>query len=334
MLDARGRVVLMNRAARSIWDLPDGATTLAGHGAQLRTENGDAVSREGWPTARAWRGEAFVEEEFQLARSSELLRIVCSGSAVRDSRGDVDLAIVTFRDVTELRHLEQMREEYAALISHDLRTPLTAILGQAQLLRRRLTREDTSDSTYLPLLDDVEAAARRMNDLVQDLLESSYLESNRMDLSREPTDVRTVIAAALAGLGSQDRITVELPDHLPAIDMDGARVERIVTNLLTNARKYSPADSPVVVTVSAREDEFVISVTDQGRGIAPEEMARLFSRFYRIASSHGRIGGYGLGLYISRLIVEAHGGRIWVESEPGEGSTFSFTLPANLGGEA
>jgi NtrC-family two-component system sensor histidine kinase KinB len=113
-----------------------------------------------------------------------------------------------------------------------------------------------------------------------------------------------------------------------AVYVDGERIERVLTNLITNALKYSPADTPVVVRAEQREDETVISVVDQGDGIPPEELSRLFQRFTRgRAGPKMDIGGLGLGLYIARLIVEAHGGRMWVESAVGDGSTFSFALP-------
>ena len=259
------------------------------------------------------------------------LRLLSSGSAIRDN-GQVVLAIVVHRDVTALRLLEQTKEDYLALISHDLRAPLTAVQAEAQLLQRQLSRDGNVDSAYVKRTMSIVANARRMNAMIQELLESSRLESGTMTLNREPIAIVPLLRDIADRVGS-DRVAVQAgpsdgASGLAPVYVDGERIERVLTNLITNALKYSPPSEPVVVRVEQRDDETVISVVDRGDGIPPEELSRLFQRFTRgRAGPKGDIAGLGLGLYIARLIVEAHGGRMWAESAIGNGSTFSFALP-------
>lgn len=168
-----------------------------------------------------------------------------------------------------------------------------------------------------------------MNTMIQELVESARLESGRLELHREPTDVCQLITEISQRIGTGEdraRIHVECAEEVPSVSVDRERMERTIVNLVTNALKYSPPESPVAVRLERREKEVVVSVADQGIGIPPEEQPCLFERFYR-ATTGRKAEGLGLGLYIARLVVEAHGGHIWVKSQVGRGSTFSFSLP-------
>ncbi|HCF58742.1 MAG TPA: hypothetical protein DFS52_12215, partial [Myxococcales bacterium] len=237
------------------------------------------------------------------------------------------------RDVTERKQADRFREEYVSLVSHDLRSPLSVIVGQAGSLHKTLTkkgmeREATSTEALL-------RNARRMTRMLDELADSVRLESGRMQMHRQPTDLPALaydFTTRVFGTAEErERIQLSSESALPLIDLDADRIERVLANLLSNALKYSTPGSPVRVRVERRGDEAVVSVSDEGPGIAPGELARMFERFYRSPSSQKRAEGLGLGLYISRLIVEAHGGRVWAESELGKGSTFGFSLP--LGAE-
>jgi len=169
-----------------------------------------------------------------------------------------------------------------------------------------------------------------MNAMIQDLVDMTRLESGQLALTLQAVDLHAYLANLLSRtetLLDYARIRVELPPGLPAVRADYNRLERIVINLLSNALKYSPPGTPVTVRAQQEAGMVRVSVTDEGAGIPPEEQPNLFQRYYRAQSTRAAEEGIGLGLYITKLLVEAHGGRVWVESAMGKGSTFSFTLP-------
>jgi len=332
IVDIGGRVLLMNPAARALFgDISHASTDLSQVMAarDLRRLDDTPLPADQWPIARALRGEGFNDEEMILVRpDGTRLRLLSSGSAIRDN-DQVVLAIVVHRDVTALRVLEQTKEDYLALISHDLRAPLTAVQAEAQLLQRQLARDGNVDSAYVKRTISIVANARRMNAMIQELLESSRLESGTMALRKRPIAIVSLLQGILDRVSS-DRVQLEHPAaaELEPVDADSEHIERVLTNLITNALKYSPRSKPVVVRVEQRDDETIISVVDQGDGIPPDELSHLFQRFTRgRAGPKGDSSGLGLGLYIARLIVEAHGGRMWADSAVGHGSTFAFALP-------
>ncbi len=249
--------------------------------------------------------------------------------------GAIQGAVVTFLDITERKRSEAERERLMAAqedllhtVSHDLRNPLTAIQGHAQLIERLLSKPG-QDHLVLRSARATLTNARRMNAMIRDLVDSARLASQQLQLARQPVEVRSFIADLLersAGAMEVERVAVEVPEHLPPANADPDRLERILTNLISNALKYSPSDSGVLVTAAQSGEEIRVSVADRGTGIAREHLPHLFGRFYRAVGAQTD-EGLGLGLYITRRLVEAHGGRIWVESDVGEGSTFHFTLP-------
>ena len=238
--------------------------------------------------------------------------------------------LITIATSTYGAELEEERTRLADVmrtVSHDLRNPLAAVLGQAQLLARRLEQTGAREAESARA---IAVAAQRMNGLIQDLVDSMRVQARRLQLARQPVDLPGFtegLRREQAALMDTARIHLEVPEGLPPVSADPNRLERVLVNLLSNALKYSPPGTPVTVSFQRRDGEVVTSVTDRGPGIPPEEIPNLFQRYYRGAAARDRDGGLGLGLYIARTLVEAHGGRIWVESEPGKGSTFSFSLP-------
>jgi signal transduction histidine kinase len=232
---------------------------------------------------------------------------------------------VTIRD---LRALQEQREDLLRAVSHDLRTPLQIVLLQAERLARAATSERDRRA-----VDRIVAAGRQMGAMIRDLVDSVHLESGTLRVSPQPVPLRAFVSELVGVSGGAldtERVRVEIPGDLPPVAADPARLARVVQNLLGNALKYSEPTTDVAVRALPRGPEVVVSICDRGAGIAAEHLPRLFDRFYRGARS-GEPDGLGLGLYISRLIVEAHGGRIWCESRVGEGSTFAFTLPVQGG---
>jgi signal transduction histidine kinase len=179
-------------------------------------------------------------------------------------------------------------------------------------------------------IEAIIAGARRMNAMIQDLVDSARLESGQLRLERVPIELGAFLSdlkVRLAGVMEMDRVRVETPAGMPPVLADPNRLERIFTNLLSNALKYSDPGTEVTVRLQQRDGKVVASVSDRGRGIAPDEMELLFQPFLRTRRALERREGLGLGLYITKRLVEAHDGELWVESELGKGSTFSFTLP-------
>ncbi len=233
-----------------------------------------------------------------------------------------------FFDITERKNAEEQRNDLVRAISHDLRNPLTAVLGQSQLLQQTLERAGF-DGRAQRSVRAIIVGSQRMGAMIEDMVDSTRLESGQLRLERQPTELRPFVSDLLqrsTGVLDVGRVTVEIPGDLPPVDVDPNRLERILVNLLSNALKYSPEGTEVRVGAERRDRQVRIWVQDRGIGIPTEDRPHLFERFYR-AKGARQAEGLGLGLYITRMLVEAHGGRIWVESDVGKGSTFSFTLP-------
>jgi PAS domain S-box-containing protein len=248
----------------------------------------------------------------------------CAAPIVMD--GNVVGAVITFRDMTEVRRLQRLREEYLALISHDLRSPLSAILGRCQILMRRLTQQGLAQEAQSAGI--VVECGFRMNAMIEDLLVRTRTDAPLDSRQRSVIDLVKVVQQMIEQtIAPQDgaRVTLDAMPTLPMV-VDALQIERVIVNLLTNALKFSPPDRPIRVQVIKSAAQAIVSVADQGIGIAPEDLSHLFEKDYR-AQTVEQIAGNGLGLYSSRLIVEAHGGRIWAESTLGIGSTFTFALP-------
>ena len=242
-------------------------------------------------------------------------------AAAIDAAVAYDEAVVRARDAEAARTSLQ---QFLGMVSHDLRGPVSVALGYSQLL---ISRGDLSPD-HEKVVRSIEDAARQMGRLIDDLLTAARIGSGRFEIQPARTDLVEVASQAIAQIraAAPDRaFLLEAPDTLVGI-WDAARLGQLLSNLLSNAVKYSPSGRPVKVTLQAVGREAVIGVTDEGVGMTPEQVARLFQPFTRL--NHAPVsGGSGLGLYIAKGIVETHGGKIWVESQPGVGSTFWVSLP-------
>ncbi len=250
---------------------------------------------------------------------------------------DTQQSLVSITDITErketeekLRKIDQMKSEFLSNVSHELRTPLQAIGGFTKLLLAGQVPDPATQQEFLQIID---RETLHLGNLINSLLDMSRLEAGRFQINRRPTPVRDVIIDSLNSFHSLARekditLNEEIPEHLPEMEVDGERLRQVVINLLSNAIKFSNPGGVVTVRAEKRNGDLLLQVADRGIGIKREDAQHLFERFYRAEGELVR-GGTGLGLYISRQIIAAHGGRIWAESELGKGSTFSFTLPLN-----
>jgi PAS domain S-box-containing protein len=251
-------------------------------------------------------------------------------SPIRDpGTGHPILALAILRDISQQKEIEQLQRDFVSIVSHELRAPLTAIKGFAKTLV--VKDEELSPGTRREFLLTVNEQAERLARLVDDLLQASRIDSKRVRLEWMEVGLQDVLRELLSQFHSKwgsRRIALEMGVPVPPVRADRTKLDEILINLIDNAVKYSPEHTPIVIRARLAGDEVEISIEDRGFGIAPEDVAQLFQKFQRISTPATRdIGGTGLGLYIVKGLVEAHGGRVWVESVPGAGSTFSFTLP-------
>lgn len=299
----------------------------------LRDGRGARVAERELPWLRAFDGEDVPTTEYVLRPpDGDLVPVRVRAVPLAEEGGGGAVAVV--QDIRIDKELQRLREEWISLIAHDLRQPVTVLrLTSAMLLRER----GTLATRTAALVDRVDSASQRLERMIGDLLDASRLEARRMQLRRERADLARLVREALsvnAPTFGGRQVRLEVREAPPPLSMDPDRVQQVLLNLVSNAAKYGFAGTPIVVTVDRVDGEAQVSVTNQGKGLAPEELARLFHRFYRAASSSEGPGGVGLGLYIARGLIEAHGGRIWAESRPGETTTFHFTLPLGAPAEA
>lgn len=226
-----------------------------------------------------------------------------------------------------MKKMDELKDEFLGLVSHEMRNPLTIIIGALHTALTegdKLSREDTRQ-----LMEDALHEGEALSEILANLLELAKIQANRLRLTEERVDVGKTIDKVVTAIRRQTtkhRMAVDCPDSL-IVSADRVRLERILYNLVDNAVKYSPPDSEVKVFARRNSNDVLIGVADRGIGISNADLGRLFKPFQRLDLMDSGIGGTGLGLVVCQRLVEAHHGRIWVESQPGQGSTFRFTLP-------
>lgn len=229
------------------------------------------------------------------------------------------------RTAEKLRELDEMRSNFVSMVSHELRSPMTVVAGIADILAKRRGR--LSPEQQEELIDTLGREARRLTRLVSEALDLEAIDKGRLHLQIENVDLNELAHEALADAGHSDRTELVLPQRDAVVPGDRDKLKQVLLNLVSNAAKFSEPDAPITVTVEPEEAAVEVRVRDRGPGIAAEDQERLFQRFSRLRKDGNRQPGSGLGLYLSREIVELHGGNIWLESDQGCGATFSFRLP-------
>jgi PAS domain S-box-containing protein len=239
--------------------------------------------------------------------------------------------VYAFRDLTDVRRLEELKASFIATASHELRTPLAAVYGAAQtLLRHDFALDEGGRDRFVSLIAD---ESERLGRIVNEILLASQLDAGRLDLEAEPFDaaelVERVVEATRAYAPPGVKVGHDVADGVPLVEADRDKVRQVLVNLVENAIKYSPDGGVIEVGVEPHEGNVIFHVRDEGLGIPVDEQSRVFEKFYRVDPHMTRgVGGTGLGLYICNELVGRMGGHIWLESKPGEGSTFLFELPA------
>jgi two-component system phosphate regulon sensor histidine kinase PhoR len=330
VVDSDTRVRLMNSAAKHMFGIPTEDGTGKPLAQVIRDEEVHDLIRS------CLSGNAEASAELSVYSPEERIFQVQT-ALLKGESNDVSGVVATFNDITELRSVERMKSEFVSTVSHELRTPLTSIKG---FIRTLIEDSDGyyDRDTQMEFYRIIDTECDRLVRLISDLLNLSRIESGRaLELVLTDVDLAEVINQVVDSQRSYTNtheFEIVVQEDLPGLVADRDKVDQVLTNLLSNAIKYSPDGGKITVHAREVDDKIAVSVTDEGLGIPEEHIARLFTRFHRVDSRDSRKQyGTGIGLYLVKHLVEAHHGEVSVESQLGEGSTFTFVLPKDLSPE-
>lgn len=332
LLDADEKITVFNRALTMMTGIPaedaigrpcSEVLSLSDHYTEQEVRN--IVC----PAARCREGERFYVEGDFVRQDGMEVTLGITYSPLLDSEGALVNIIANVRDITHFREAEEIKSTFISVISHELKTPVALIKGYASTLSRPDARWD--EETLRDSLGVIEEEADRLTELIDNLLDASRLQAGQLQLKKTDVRLDRLAARTVERFRTQtDHHTFELNfvSDWPSVQGDEDRLSQVLNNLLSNAIKYSPEGGRIMVSGRYDSEQVYVAVSDQGIGIPPAERERIFDRFYRIDGALSRrTEGAGLGLYLVKSVIEAHGGQIWVSSQPGKGSTFVFTLP-------
>jgi signal transduction histidine kinase/GAF domain-containing protein len=338
VFDANHKVIMVNPSADRILNLPV-PIVLGQDMRNLIKEADEAFDREAALTVltvlsallssreRLEAGEPLTQTRFEIGERT----ITASFTPVALTDEGPFNVVAVFRDITKEAEIDRMKSEFLSMAAHELRTPMTSIKGYSDMLLMGLAGE--CDERQKQFLDTIKANVDRVLEMVREFSEISRLETGALKLDAKPLHLDDLVSEVIVSLRPQIEakeinLSVEVPPDSPEVWGDRTRIIQILANLVTNAYKYTPDGGRIAITAQWFDDSMQVDIADTGIGIAPQDQEKLFTRFFR-ADHPGvrRVVGTGLGLSITKSIVEMHGGHIWVESQLGEGSTFSFTLP-------
>lgn len=333
--DARGNITMLNQTAEQMLGFVLGGYVYS-RPFVTKHPDGSLYDPADLPLSHTLaQGTPLNGQEMAVERTGSVATtdLLTSTAPLFDANGKLTGAVAVYQDISAIKTVARLKDEFFSMATHELRTPLTSITVSSGLLAEILDVQGGRVASLAHLVDD---NVERMRKLVDDLLDLSRLEHNRLTLYRRDFNLCAVIEhttqeiAPLAERKGQQLI-VNGPEDSCEVNADASRIEQIILNLLSNAVKYTPEGGTISLTVQRNADETLVSVTDNGPGIPVNERELVFERFYRTArEASSATSGTGLGLPIAKMLVELHGGRIWVEEAGGGGSVFRFTIPATL----
>jgi len=280
----------------------------------------------GWPLTP--HAQPYVEGNLKRPHGAQTpLPVGITYAPLLSTEGTLLNVIATLRDITRFRQAEELKSTFISIISHELKTPVALIKGYVSTLRREdatWDRKVVQDS-----LQVIEEEADHLTALIENMLEASRLQAGGLSIKRADVALPPLAARLAERFRTQTTrhtILVDFPPNFPVVLADETRIEQVVANLISNSIKYAP-EGEIRISGQTRPDKVIVCVSDQGPGIAPEDLPHVFDRFYRAPEASRQTKGAGLGLYLSRAIVEAHGGNMWVDPESGHGARICFSLP-------
>ncbi len=334
ILDPEGYIRLFNQALAAMtgWPADEAIGQPASDVIQVLDDEGNTLQAPHIPASKPHDSDEPRSLEGWLIRRDNRQGpyAAITLSPLYDNSGQLFSVVVNFQDVTRFKEAEDLKSTFISVISHELKTPLALITGYAETLDREDVRWD-SDTTH-ECLAVIREESGRLNRLIEDLLDAARIEAGALKLKMsyiQLDDIARSTVEAMRPLERDHMFTVDFPPDFPTVAGDSERLRQVLRNLLNNAVKYSPADTLIRVGGRFEPNRVVVSVSDEGPGIPLDQQRHLFERFSRGSVAQDTSSGAGLGLYLSKAIVEAHGGDIWVESTPGQGTTFYFSLPRN-----
>lgn len=287
-----------------------------------------AIDLSQYPLSRALKGKNVINQELIIKRHDKRLVFVnVSSSPIKNREGNIIAAASIISDITHQKELERRKDDFVNMASHELKTPLTSMILYLSSLNRRV--KGNSDKTLLNTIKRIQNQTENLRELVDDLLDVSRLDTGKLRYNHEKFEINKLVNEVIVSLQeTTSQKIVFSKNKSTEITGDKFRITQVLTNLISNAIKYSSQEGKINIKSKKKGNEVVISVKDSGIGIDKSEQLRIFDRLYQITDDEEKtFPGLGMGLYISKEIINNHGGRIWVESEKGKGSTFFFTLP-------
>lgn len=297
---------------------------------EMKDEFGQSISFTDLPAMKALQGQSYAEAlvNYVDRHTGRSLWSVVKASPIFDEHGHVQFAVNIFSDLTARMELEQRKDEFIGMASHELRTPITVLKGLAQLLKRKLEQQELTEPVLT--LSKMETQIDRLTRLVNDLLDVTKIQTGQLDSTEERIAVDALISDIVETMQQMSTTHTLTIQGVSGSDIRGDRdrLEQVFFNLKSNAIKYSPSATNVDIHVTSPKDRVIVSVHDYGVGIPQAYQDKLFDRFFRVSDDkYKAFPGLGMGLYIAREIVKRHNGKIWVESAEGKGSTFFVSLP-------
>ena len=323
-IDREGKIMLYNYAFEKIINFPRNKALGKFHWEIIRNNQLNKLLKE-----TLQEGQTLTREIILFLPSEKIFK---ASSAPLGGKSNIWGAVVVLNDITEIKRLERMRVEFVANVSHELRTPLTSIQGFIETLKDGAINDPEKAQHFLKIIED---QSNRLNNLIEDLLHLSKIESQEILMNFQSVNLKELIDQVILEFKEkiEDRkhhIKVNIYPHLSRLKVDPEQIKTVMRNLLDNAIKYTPDKGEISISALEREKDIYIEIADNGMGISAEHLPRIFERFYRVNKDRSRkLGGTGLGLAIVKHIIQAHQGTIGVESKPGKGSKFFFTLPKN-----